>query len=256
MSTWSNVMSAAMSLPGIEVDRDSFLRDELKYYCKPADLARAVESLLSVLSLGQLDRIAHSVINNHTLGVTLTSAAAGIPGGLALFGTIPGDIAQYYWHLLVTAQKLAYLYGLPSLTGKDGTLTETATDMLTLFMGVMLGCSAASKAITSLTKKIAVNVVKKLPQEALTKGLIYPIVKQVAKYIGVKITKDIYAKGIGKVIPLIGGVISGAFTYCAFKPSAERLLTKLREQAGEIQSSCRAAHFGGAGAAYIVAVYD
>lgn len=234
ISTWHNVMSAAMALPGATVDRDSFLRDELKFYCRPEDLDKAVESPLSVLSAENVGKIARSVISNHTRKVTLISAAAGIPGGIALLGTIPGDIAQYYWHTLVTAQKLAYLYGLPSLQGEDGNLTETALDMLTLFVGVMMGCAAASKAVTSLSKMIASQVVKKLPEQALTKGVVYPIVKQVAKYLGVRMTKEIYAKGIGKLIPIIGGVVSGTFTYFSFKPSAERLLSKLQEQAGEM----------------------
>ena len=35
-----------------------------------------------------------------------------------MVGTVPADLAQFYWHTLVLAQKLAYLYGWPDLSDK------------------------------------------------------------------------------------------------------------------------------------------
>lgn len=145
-------------------------------------------------------------------------------------GTIPADMAQYYWHVFVLAQKLAYLYGFPDLRDENGNLTDTASDMLTLFVGVMMGASAANQAIKGLAKEFAKQVVKRLPQKALTKTMYYPIIKQIAKWIGVKLTKDTFAKGLGKVIPILGGVISGGLTLATFRPSAKRLQHKLQEE--------------------------
>lgn len=65
----------------------------------------------------------------------------------------------------------------------------------------------------------------------MTKTVIYPIVKQVAKWIGVKLTKESFAKGLGKVIPIIGAAISGGLTYATFKPGAKRLQKVLKESA-------------------------
>ena len=64
---------------------------------------------------------------------------------------------------------------------------------------------------------------KKLASKALTKGMIYPIVKKVSKAIGVKMTKEIFAKGVSKVIPIVGGVVSGGITYVTYKPMAYKL---------------------------------
>ena len=58
----------------------------------------------------------------------------------------------------------------------------------------------------------------------------YPVVKQVAKWIGVKMTKDTFGKGVGKAIPILGGVLSGAITAFSFKPMAEKLQKHLREE--------------------------
>ena len=63
----------------------------------------------------------------------------------------------------------------------------------------------------------------KLAQKALTKGAIYPIVKKVAVALGFRMTKDIFAKGVSKVIPVLGGVASGGLTYLTYKPMAIKL---------------------------------
>ena len=77
--------------------------------------------------------------------------------------TIRGDMAKYYWHTFVLAQKLAYLYGIYDLRDEEGNLSETSQDMLTLFVGVMMGAAAANNVIKNLSKAFAEQVVKRLP---------------------------------------------------------------------------------------------
>lgn len=235
VTVWNKVMSAAMAIPGVKVDRELFLRGELRHYCTKEQMEKALVNPVEVISKDRIEALANACINNHTAKVTAISAVAGIPGGLAMAATIPGDMAQYYWHTFVLAQKLAYLYGIPDLRDEDGNLSETAQDMLTLFVGVMMGAAAANNVIKNLSKAFAEQVVKRLPQQALTKTVYYPIIKQVAKWIGINLTKGSFAKGVGKAIPILGGVISGALTFASFRPSAKRLQKKLREQMCDIK---------------------
>ena len=72
------------------------------------------------------------------------------------------------------------------------------------------------------------KVVKAIPRKALTKTTVwYPLVKKVAKAIGIKMTKPVLAKSASKVIPVLGGVASGGISYVSFKLSANRLKKKL-----------------------------
>ena len=87
----------------------------------------------------------------------------------------------------------------------------------------MFGANGATDAVTKISSQVAAAVAKKLPQKALTKGAVYPIVKKVAGYIGVKMTKDVFAKGVSKVIPIIGGVISGGVTLATYAPMCLKL---------------------------------
>ena len=225
---WDDVMQAALQFPGVKVTRNDYLNKAFSSYGSTAELdtKRPVE----VFNPDIVEKAAKDAINYQTGIVTSLSAAAGLPGGLALFGTIPADLAQYYFHVFVIAQKLCYIYGWPDLADEDGKLGEGARNILTIFVGVMLGAQAANKAIGEVAKRFAGQVVRRLPQQALTKGFIYPIVKQIAKWLGVKMTKDIFAKSVSKAIPLIGGVTSGALTFFTFKPMAKRLQKELRNE--------------------------
>ena len=72
-----------------------------------------------------LDKIASDCISYHTNIASGTSFVAGLPGGLAMIGTIPADVAQFYFHVFVIAQKLSYVYGYPDLCDKTATSQKT-----------------------------------------------------------------------------------------------------------------------------------
>ena len=223
MSVWNGILSAALKLPGAKISRSDFLSKELKKYYKEEDVLFAIENGFkdSVVKKSDIEKIVNSVIKSHTTMVSLISFATGLPGGWWMAGTIPADLTQFYYHVIVLAQKLAYLYGWPSFD------EEAASDgflgLLTLFIGVMSGAKGAVTAIGKISANLAGQVAKRLPQQALTKTAWYPIVKQVAKWLGVSITKQSFSKTISKVIPVLGGVISGGITVATFLPMAMRL---------------------------------
>ena len=72
------------------------------------------------------------------------------------------------------------------------------------------------------------GVEKQLLKKALTKGTIYPIVKSVAKWFSVKMTKEVFAGFFKKAIPVVGGVIGGGITFVTFKPCCDKLKASLQ----------------------------
>ena len=238
VETWNKVVVAAMAVPGIKVNRSSFLQEQLSTYGISQDTISLCikENPVKYIDLTKLDAMAKSCITNHTIKVTSISAAAGVPGGFAMLGTMPADTAQYYWHVLKLAQKLAYIYGYPSLLDDNGKLTDTAINILTVFVGVMLGVAQANLVLKKLSKALAEQMVKRLPRMALTKTFWYPLIKTIAKWVGIKITKDGFAKGAAKVIPFLGAGLSGGLTYVTFKPQANRLMKHLREESNVFAS--------------------
>ena len=116
-----------MALPMAKVDRASFLSSQLTSYCDNEVVRQAIESrpALAGVSPEVIDKLADACIRGHVLKASGISFATGLPGGWAMAGTIPVDLAQFYWHALVLAQKLAYLYGWPDLLEQGQVDEET-----------------------------------------------------------------------------------------------------------------------------------
>jgi len=229
--SWSRVLSAVLDLPGVKVNRVAFLRKELKAYCsaQKLDMLESVRPY-TIVSDRVIDTVAQKCINRHTTLATTASTIAGLPGGLAMAATIPGDITQYYFHVVVLSQKLAYLYGFPDFCDDEGQLTEMTSDLLTIFMGAMMGVKVADQGISELAKGMAKQAVGRLPRVAIAKATIYPIATRIAAVAGMKLTKEGFAKGFGKLIPIAGGIFSGSLTLLTFKPGARRLQKRLKAQ--------------------------
>ncbi|MET7429991.1 MULTISPECIES: hypothetical protein [Streptomyces] len=220
------VLLAAAKLPGARIHREAYLRSALARHCSEEEIRRAIEETPAAagITVELLDKVANDSIRYETAKVSALSAAAGIPGILALPATVPVDLAQYVGHMLRIAQKLAYLYSWPELFSDEGDDVDDATvGVLTLFFGVMFGTQSANAAVGKVAGMMSKQVAKKLPQEALTKGVVYPIVKKVAAYIGVKMTKESFAKAVSKAIPLVGAAVSGGLTFATYLPMAKRL---------------------------------
>ncbi|MCQ6555493.1 hypothetical protein NPS70_20165 [Streptomyces sp. C10-9-1] len=231
-SRFSAVMVGAARLPGVRIHREAYLRKALARYCTEDEIRRAVEGTPAAAGLTTelLGRAADDSIRYETAKASALSAAAGVPGFLALPATVPADTAQYFAHMLRISQKLAYLYSWPDLFSDDGDDVDDATmGVLTLFFGVMFGTQSANAAVGKVAGMMAEQVARKLPQKALTQGVVYPVVKKVAAYIGVQMTKQTFAKSVSKAIPVVGAAVSGTLTFATYRPMAKRLKKHLSE---------------------------
>ncbi|MFE5401574.1 hypothetical protein ACFQ9Z_09235 [Streptomyces sp. NPDC056580] len=225
-SRFSVVLVSAAKLPGVRINREAYLRKALARYCSEDDILRAIEETPAAagIPLEVLDKAANDSIGYETTKASALSAAAGIPGFMALPATVPADVAQYFGHMLRIAQKLAYLYSWPDLfSGDSDDLDDATKGVFTLFLGVMFGTQSANAAVGKVAGAMSKQVAKKLPQKALTQGVVYPIVKKVAGYLGVQMTKQTFAKTVSKAIPVVGAVLSGGLTLATYLPMAKRL---------------------------------
>ena len=225
-TTWTNIMETALKIPGVKIQRVEWLKKSLSAYGDTSLLAE--KRPIDVFSKEIIEKAANTVIKSQTWKATGLSTLTGAPGGLALIGTIPADLAQYFGNVLVLAQKLGYLYGWPDLCDEHGDIDEGTCNVLTIFVGVMLGAQTASKMARKTAKRLLVQTAKQVSHRSFVKSLYQPIVKQIAKWIGLNTVKGTAAKSAAKVLPLFGAVFSGGVTYLTFRPMAFRLQEELR----------------------------
>ena len=230
--TIEDVIIMGLKIPGIKINRSEFLKKEFskKYTGEVVENIIKFNPAHENISLDVIDKIADDVIQYERLCVSGISTALSAPGGFAMVATLPTDIAQYYGYMLRATQKLLYLYGFPEIDIKDEQLIDSGTmNTFIICMGVMYGVAGANTALKSMARALGLGVEKKLIQTALTKGTIYPIVKSVAKWFNVRMTKEIFAGFFKKSIPVVGGLIGGGLTYLSFKPCCEKLKDALQD---------------------------
>ena len=106
------VLNQAMRIPGMKVDRERFLREQfasaprqvIEDMVKRGPVAAGCDRKI-------LYKMARQIVLKRTGQSTSASFLAGVPGGITMAVTIPGDAAQFYGFAFITAQEIAYLYG-------------------------------------------------------------------------------------------------------------------------------------------------
>jgi hypothetical protein len=215
---------ATCKLPYCKINREEFLTKQLNGKVGNEKLADALENgtINAGIPIDILNKLADGTIKNETLRATSLSSLAGIPGGLGMLATVPGDLVQFYTHVMRVAQKLAYIYGHKEINLDDAEQSE-----LMIFLAVMFGIDCT---VNTLAKLIAANSTKistRIVSKPLTKYAIYNISKKVLKWVGINLTKKSFGGFFGKLIPIVGGAVSGVITYLTFPTMAKRLSKEL-----------------------------
>ena len=197
------VISTAVQIPGVKVNRDAFLCEVFKGVSpEMRNQILAVGPVEAGCTRNELKKIAKGIVDKRTLASTGASFVAGLPGGLAMAATIPADTLQFYAVALRLAQEISYIYGEPDLWD-GGTLSEErVSHQLILYCGVMFGASGASATVRVLSSNLAKQALKKLPQQALTKTFYYPVIKSICKALGIRMTKREFPKQFPSLVVL------------------------------------------------------
>lgn len=217
------VITNAVQIPGVKVNRKQFLAEQF---------ASKAENLEEILDKGPIAAgikrediivLSKKLILARTSQSSIASFVAGIPGGLAMAATIPADILQFFGMALRLAQELSYLYGAQDLWIEGKIDDDKVKNQLILYCGVMFGVSGAVSGVRVLSTQLSKTALKKIPQKSLTKTFWYPIIKKIANFIGINLTKKTFAQGVSKAVPVIGGFISGGINFASMMPMANRL---------------------------------
>lgn len=224
---FDKVLAVAVKAPMVKIDRAEFLKNNFSREVEPKMVDKIVQTspIKAGVSEHILKKIARECIKNETYNVSALSFGTGFGG---LIG-IPADLAQYLVHVLRISQKLAYIYGYPSMISIDGGMDDATKNIILLFIGMMYGVKGTEKIIANLSVTLAEQIAKNISREALTKTAWYPLLKEICKQVGIKVTKDTLGKAAVKSIPVLASIVSATLSYICFEKNAERLHETLRE---------------------------
>lgn len=219
---FENLLAAAIKIPGVKVDRDKFLTECFKN-SDDIDAILRLGPVVNGCDREVLSKLANDLVLKRTVESSAMSFAAGMPGGLALGAAVPADVLQYFAVALRLAQELSYLYGAKNLWNDGEVDTELVSEQLVLYCGAMFGADGAAGAARLMASRLAADMSKRIPKQVLTNSFWYPVVTQVGKAVGVKISKSMVANGVAKLIPVVGGFVSGGVTFASMKPMGMKL---------------------------------
>lgn len=151
------------------------------------------------------------------IGTSAVSFAAGVPGGGLLGVTIPADLLQYTAAMLKLSQELCYLYGAEDMMPAGTDLDEVKTRLI-INAGAMLGAPGGAE----LLRLTAAN---DTPEGSIFDAA----VKHITRDAGKELAKNAAMGGAAKVLPLIGGLVSGGVTYATLTPMGKRFAAILDE---------------------------
>lgn len=222
-----DIIILGMRTPGIKIDRAKFLTKELTRKVDAKTVEKAINENPAKAGILQetINDIAEDIISFERNCASGISAALSAPGGFTMIATLPADLTQYYGYMLRVAQKLMYLYGFQQINVEEneGVLDTGTMNTLILCLGAMYGVAGANTALKAMSVALAKGVSKKFMQTAVTKGVVYPIVKNICKWFGINLTKKICTNFFSKAIPIVGGAIGGVLTFATFHPCCMKL---------------------------------
>ena len=230
-----DIIVKALRTPGIRVNRADYIKSAFKKYCEEDTIKKAIEERPAKAGISRkiVDRAANESISKETTLATASSVGlASIPGGVAVdVATTVTDIGQFYGHLLIVMQKLMYLYGYPELdlSKDDSGIDDGTMNLIIIGIGTMAGVEAAGKFMNKMAVMLANNVPKILLKGVLAEKAAYQVAKQVLKYFGIRLTRDLATKGLGNGIKFIGGAIVGGITLATFSSSCKNFKKKISD---------------------------
>jgi len=119
------------------------------------------------------------------------------------------------------AQELGHIYGLipnpfkENIPQEKGEYIKEVEEEIIKVLGIAFGVSGISMSVIEVGKQLGEKEAKEIMRKKIEEKTITKIVKEIAKVLGVKVTKEQISKTVTKIIPVIGGVTSGLLSYKA-----------------------------------------
>lgn len=226
------IINGAMKVPGVRVDRESFLRKELKGkvpdYVVESAIADGTKTAGVPVEL--IEKLAKNAINSKALLTVTASFVSGLPGGLiGLLGGSSVDVVQYYANFLNLAQKLMYLYGYSDINELDSSQEEIMVVVMGVASGVEVANAFLKRILTENAGKIAEGIIAKQASRSTLKIVSGRVMVSLGQKSATRIGEEQVVKIVGKAVPVVSGILSGAISAFTFKPMAKRLNKSLNE---------------------------
>ena len=180
-----------------------------------------------------LDIVAHDFIASERNRLTLTGFVSGLPGGLVSIIGTNFDVEEYVRTLYRLAQALGYIYGIlpnPIVDEFSFKYDNFIVSEILKIMALGLGVGGVSTFCVKGAKKLAEKEAKDILRKRVSEKVITKLAKEIAKHLGIRLTKATISKTILRIVPVLGGVVSGTLNYFSVEEIGKSLKVNIKKK--------------------------
>lgn len=236
MSAWNSVLKMGLKLPFSRVDKERYLRRVFKHRVRSEEeMRRIIDEKPSVLfSEEEIGEVTVKEIRKHALMVTILSTLCALPpDGWLMWFLIVVDFIQFQIFVFIILQKMLYLYGCRDLFEKTEGDQTSMERMLLIISVVMIGKHQVVRLAKSAFGMAIKQVIQRFAVRLMTRMVILNALRQLAKWFGIVLTKEMVISSLEIIVPVICAVISGLISLWLFMPMVKRLHSHLVELSRE-----------------------
>lgn len=237
LSLWDSVLKMGLKLPFSRVDKERYLRRVFKSKVKNEEEMNLLiaEKPASLFSEEDIKKITTKEIWKHALCVTVLSTLCALPpDGWLMWLLIAVDFIQFQIFVFIILQKMLYLYGCRNLFEKKEESEDKSMEMMLLIISVvMIGKHQVVRLAKSAVGMAVKQVIQRFAVRLMTRMVILNLLRQLAKWFGIVLTKEMVVASLAVIIPVICAVISGLISLWLFMPMVKRLHNHLQELSRE-----------------------
>ncbi len=236
----ANIILAAAKLPGYKIHPyETYARlnifgiNDINH---PKDLFKADVRMLTAA--------AKSFAKTHYRKLGAIGFGTGLPGGP--WGAAAGvtiDLEEYLRRVFLMTQEIGHVYGVipPAFVDNvnkntDEYFAEVQAEILKAIM-IGLGISGVSMTITEIAKLIATKETKEIIAQKISNQIITWLVKQIARRLGIQLTKRQISQGVLRFIPIWGGFINAAFCYKSMQLIGNNLINAFEMEHNSVRET-------------------
>lgn len=231
MSMYDSAMKAGLKIPFVKIDREKFLKRKFWRKTTPIEYQKVLsDGPLAVFSLAEMKKITKREVRLHAIWVGALSFLLAIPSsGVLMWVAIALDFVQFQLFVFVALQKLLYLFGCKTILRENENFDKSADWVLLLISTVMIAKSQVIRAAKSAMGMAVKQGIQRFTVRMISKLMLLNVMKQVAKWMGVIVTRDMIAQSAEYVIPFLCALVSGVISLWLFFPMMRRLRCYLME---------------------------
>lgn len=215
-------------------DPDKFidLMNAQYFHLSEADLAQAkLTSPFLVVGAERVTKVAHNRIRYHALHAAVATMLCALPTNWIMWPLMIVDMVYFQMQIFAISQELYILYKPKAEYAEMKFDYNTLANVAVKMQGTMLKHKVAKQAKKGVGK-VGKWLIKKSVR--FLRGPIQALMRQVLKWFGITMTKDIVETSINALMAIGCAMVAGLISYWLFVPMAKRLerdLTTINDNA-------------------------